>query len=145
MMIIKKLSRYFQRIGVDHETDVQRQALSFDVQTPQGEWQCLILVDTQKRANNGIGFYSTLPSRVPSSLRNHMALFLMYLNSDRLFGSFELDPHTGDLHFKTYVDFESRPFSEKAVEQNMLFNISIMQQHMTKLTQMIHQENITRA
>lgn len=135
--MIEQISNYFQRIGVEHETDINRQALFFDVETPQGAWQCLILVNKNKEMRSGVGFYSTLPTKVPRLLRNNMALFLMCLNNDRIFGNFELDPQTGDLHFKTYIDFENRGFSEKAVERNMLINISIMQQHMPKLTKMI--------
>lgn len=142
-MMIKKISRYFQRIGVDYITDPNRQALSFDVKTPEGEWQCLVLVgnktkDRTKKMHSGIGLYSTHPMKVPLTLRNQMAIFLMCLNSDRVFGNFELDPDSGDLHFKTYIDFENRSFSEKTVERNLLINISIMEQHLQKITKMIN-------
>lgn len=137
--MIEQISNYFKRIGVDHEKDKKRQAVYFDVATSVGTWQCLILVSRTKEVKSGVGvgFYSTLPTKVPDDLRNHMALFLMCLNNDRILGNFELDPKTGDLHFKTYIDFENRGFSEKAVERNMLINISIMQEHMPKLTKMI--------
>jgi hypothetical protein len=136
--MIKKLSTYLFRIGVDHEIDLKDKALTFDVDTPQGTWHCSILIDNNLYTKGGMGFYSTLPARVPIGLLNHMALFLMCLNNDRLFGNFELDPDTGDLHFKTYIDFENRVFSEKAVERNMLINISIMQKHMPRLMRMIN-------
>ncbi len=125
--MINKISNYFQRIGVEHETDIQNQALSFDVNTPQGLWHCSILIDVDIQSRGGVAFYSTLPTKVRPSLRLQMALFLMCLNNDRLFGNFELDPDTGAVHFKTYIDFENRGFSEKAIERNMLINISIMQ------------------
>ena len=142
-MMIKKISRYFQRIGVDYITDPNRQALSFDVKTPEGEWQCLVLVgnktkDRTKKMHSGVGLYSTHPMKVPLTLRNQMAIFLMCLNSDRVFGNFELDPDSGDLHFKTYIDFENRSFSEKTVERNLLINISIMEQHLQKISKMIN-------
>ncbi len=142
-MMIKKISRYFQRIGIDYITDPNRQALSFDVKTPEGEWQCLVLVgnktkDRSKKMHSGVGLYSTHPMKVPLTLRNQMAIFLMCLNSDRVFGNFELDPDSGDLHFKTYIDFENRSFSEKTVERNLLINISIMEQHLQKITKMIN-------
>jgi hypothetical protein len=141
--MIKKISRYFQRIGIDYITDPNRQALSFDVKTPEGEWQCLVLVgnktkDRSKKMHSGVGLYSTHPMKVPLTLRNQMAIFLMCLNSDRVFGNFELDPDSGDLHFKTYIDFENRSFSEKTVERNLLINISIMEQHLQKITKMIN-------
>jgi hypothetical protein len=142
-MMIKKISRYFQRIGVDYITDPNSQALSFDVKTPEGEWQCLLLVgnktkDCTKKMHSGVGLYSTHPMKVPLTLRKQMAIFLMCLNSDRVFGNFELDPDSGDLHFKTYIDFENRSFSEKTVERNLLINISIMEQHLQKITKMIN-------
>jgi hypothetical protein len=141
--MIKKISRYFQRIGIDYITDSNRQALSFDVKTPEGEWQCLVLVgnktkDQTKKMHSGVGLYSTHPMKVPLTLRKQMAIFLMCLNSDRVFGNFEMDPDSGDLHFKTYIDFENRSFSEKAVERNLLINISIMEQHLQKITKMIN-------
>ena len=134
----KKLSSYLLRIGVEHDVNMSDKALTFDVETPQGTWHCSILVDNNLPSQRGMGFYSTLPAKVPTDLLNHMALFLMCLNNDRLFGNFELDPETGDLHFKTYIDFENRAFSEKAVERNMLINISIMQKHMPRLMRMIN-------
>ena len=142
-MMIKKISRYFQRIGVDYITDPNRQAVSVDVKTPEGEWQCLVLVgnktkDRTKKMHSGVGLYSTHPMKVPLTLRNQMAIFLMCLNSDRVFGNFELDPDSGDLHFKTYIDFENRSFSEKTVERNLLINISIMEQHLQKISKMIN-------
>jgi len=141
--MIKKISNYFQRIGIDYITDPNQQALSFDVKTPEGEWQCLVLVGNKtknpsKKIHRGIGLYSTHPMKVPCTLRNQMAIFLMCLNSDRVFGNFELDPDSGDLHFKTYIDFENRTFSEKAVERNLLINISIMEQHLQKITKIIN-------
>lgn len=145
-MIIKKISRYFQRIGIDYISDPSRQALSFDVKTPEGQWQCLVLVgnktknptDKATKIHSGVGLYSTHPMKVPLTLRNQMAIFLMCLNSDRVFGNFELDPDSGDLHFKTYIDFENRSFSEKTVERNLLINISIMEQHLQKLSKMMN-------
>lgn len=135
--MIEQISNYLQRIGVDHEIDKKQCALYFDVSTSKGTWQCLILASRTKNMRNGVGFYSTLPTRVPQLLRNQMAMFLMCLNNDRILGNFELDPETGDLHFKTYIDFDHNGFSEKAVERNMLINISIMQEHIPKLTKMI--------
>ncbi len=136
--MIDKVSKYLHRIGVEHDIYTNEKALSFDVETPQGTWQCSVLVDKKAKTRNGIGFYSTLPVKVPIGLLNQMALFLMCLNNDRLFGNFELDPATGDIRFKTYLDFENRAFSEKAVERNMLINISIMQKYMPSLMKMIH-------
>lgn len=135
--MIKKISNYFTQIGVEHDIDVREQALSFDVDTPQGLWHCSILIGLDSHSEGGLGFYSTLPIKVPSTMRHQMALYLMCLNNDRLFGNFELDPETGALHFKTYIDFENRSFSEKAIERNMLINISIMQEYMPKLMKMI--------
>ena len=135
--MIKKISNYLQSIGVEHATDSKRKALSFDVKTPDGTWPCSILVDRNDLSSKVVGVYSTLPVKVPVDLLNHMALFLMCLNNDRLYGNFELDPDTGDLHFKTYLDFENRAFSEKAVEHNMICNISVMQKYMNRFMRMI--------
>ena len=135
--MIEQISNYLQRIGVEHGLDKKHHALYFDVSTSKGTWQCLILVCQNKDMPNGVGFYSTLPIQVPLLLRNQMAMFLMCLNNDRVLGNFELDTLTGDLHFKTYIDFGQHGFSEKVIERNMLLNISIMQEHLTKLTKMI--------
>jgi hypothetical protein len=136
--MIKKISDYLLKIGVEHATDIQRKALSFDVNTPDGTWPCSILVNRNDLSSKVVGVYSTLPVKVPVDLLNHMALFLMCLNNDRLYGNFELDPDTGDLHFKTYLDFENRAFSEKAVEHNMICNISVMQKYTNRFMRMIN-------
>lgn len=136
--MITKISAYFQRIGVEHELDTASQALSFDVNSPQGLWHCSVLVDISVQSQGGLAFYSTLPSKVQPALRNQVAMFLMCLNNDRLFGNFELDPKTGAVHFKTYIDFENSSFSEKAIERNMLINISIMQKHIPQILEIMN-------
>ncbi len=136
--MIKKISDYLMKIGVEHATDIKKKALSFNVDTPDGSWPCSILVNRSEQSSKVVGVYSTLPVKVPVDLLNHMALFLMCLNNDRLYGNFELDPDTGDLHFKTYLDFENRAFSEKAVEQNMICNISVMQKYTNRFMRMIN-------
>lgn len=141
----KKVIRYLERIGVDYQLDTKQNGLSFDVHTPEGEWKCTIIIASRKDARIGVAVYSTLPTIVPERKRYDVALFLMCLNNDRVFGNFELDPDTGNLHFKTYLEFQYKRFSEKDVEQNMLYNISIMQQHIPQLTQMITLEMVYRA
>ncbi len=143
--MIQQISNYFKRIGVDHAMDKEREALSFDVDTQTGSWQCLVLLHRQDRGRCSVGFYSTLPLQVPKSLRTDTALYLMCLNNARICGSFELDPQTGDLHFKTYTDFDSYHFSERVIERNMLVNISTMQEYMPRLMKMIERQQTQRA
>lgn len=143
--MIQQISNYFKRIGVDHVMDTQRDALSFDVTTGTGAWQCLVLLSRQDRGRWSVGFYSTLPLQVPKPLRTQTALYLMCLNNARICGSFELDPQTGDLHFKTYAEFDQRGFSERVIERNMLVNISTMQEHMSRLMKMIQSQQTQRA
>lgn len=142
IIMIQQISNYFKRIGVDHAMDTQRDALSFDVTTGTGTWQCLVLLGRQNRGCWSVGFYSTFPLQVPEHLRTQTALYLMCLNNARICGSFELDPQTGDLHFKTYADFDQRGFSERVIERNMLVNISTMQEYMPRLMKMIQGKQI---
>ena len=135
--MMEQISNYFKRIGVDHDLDPNRQALSFDVDTAAGAWQCLVLLKQDNRGRCSVGFYSTLPVKAPQSLRTQTALYLMCLNNARVCGNFELDLQTGDIHFKTYTDFEPHSFSERTIERNMLVNISTMQEHMPRLLKMI--------
>lgn len=146
--MIQQISNYFKRIGVDHTIDARRDALSFEVETGIGTWQCLVLLSRKERGRCSVGFYSTLPIQVPPHKRTQTALYLMCLNNARICGSFELDPQTGDLHFKTYTDFDPHGFSERVIERNMLVNISTMQEYMPRLMKMIksqHEQQTQRA
>lgn len=138
--MLKKISNYLHRIQIEHQVDRKQDTLSFAVSSPQGSWQCSILLERNKRKVQGFGFYSTIPQAVPLNQRTDMALFLMCLNNNRIFGNFEIDLKTGDIHFKTYIDCEQSTFSERSFDRTMLVNVSIMQQHLPDLLQFIKQE-----
>lgn len=128
------LIKYLRRIKIPFTIEAPNSALYFNINTPEGQWKCSIIMDHYTK---GLGFYSTLPSTVPPNLRTRVALYLMALNNNRLFGNFELDLKTGDVHFKTYIDCESVGLSERLLDRTMLVNITTMQQALPKLTKLI--------
>ncbi|MCP4439387.1 MAG: YbjN domain-containing protein [Aureispira sp.] len=128
------LIKYLRRIKIPFTVEAPNSVLYFNINTPEGLWKCTVILDHHTK---GLGFYSTLPSTVPPNLRTRVALYLMALNNNRLFGNFELDLKTGDVHFKTYVDCESVGLSERILDRTMLVNITTMQQYLPKLMSLL--------
>ena len=129
------IEKYLQRIGVEYNLRNQNKAIDFEVEAPEGKWSCLMLL----YGKTGIGFYSVLPTIVPASQRAEMAMYLMWLNNERVFGNFELDLETGEIRFKTYIDCESSPLNERILDRTMLINVATMQKYMPKIIGQIRQ------
>jgi hypothetical protein len=132
--IIKK---YLERIGVEYQTREQGAVIDFEVEAPQGQWNCMLLL----HGRSGIGFYSVLPFVVPESQRAELALHLMWLNNERVFGNFELDLVSGEIRFKTYIDCEGTALNERMLDRTMLINVATMQKYLPKLRHQIRQLN----
>lgn len=129
------IEKYLQRIGVEYTIGSNQRTFSFEVQAPQGQWNCLLLL----HGRAGIGFYSVLPFIVPQNQRAEIALYLMWLNNERVFGNFELDLETGEIRFKTYIDCESAPLNERMLDRTMLINVATMQKYLPQIMGQIRQ------
>ena len=135
--MLKIIKKYLQRIGVEYSTSNNNRTFSFEVEAPQGKWNCLLLL----HGRTGIGFYSILPFIVPQTQRAEIALYLMWLNNERVFGNFELDLETGEIRFKTYIDCESSPLNERMLDRTMLINVATMQKYLPQILGQIRQVN----
>ena len=120
------MSLYLEKIGVEHSTDLASSSLSFEVETSVGDAPCFFIFDGAK----GVALYSCLPAKVPSHKMTEMALYITCLNNNRLFGCFEMDLKTGNIFFRTYIDFNNKRLSTKTIERNMSINLSVMQEYL---------------
>lgn len=127
------IKKYLQRIGIEYNILQAGRALDFQVDSPEGQWACLISV----YESTGVGIYSLLPENIEKSQRSHLALFITMLNNERLLGNFEMDLRSGDLRFKTYLDCSVDTLSELQLEKALLVNLSAMQKHLPQFRQLI--------
>ena len=126
--------KYLCRLGINYEVQDKTTAFDFQINSTVGKWNCLLSLQSAA----GIGFYSTLLAPVPRQKHPQMALFLMYLNNQQLFGNFELDLKTGDVRFKTYLDLEAQDFAEHLLDRTMLRNVTTMERYFPQIMQIIH-------
>ncbi len=129
--------KYLERIGVEYSLRNNQKVIDFEVAAPEGQWNCMLLL----HGRSGIGFYSVVPFPVPEAERAEIALYLMWLNNERIFGNFELDLETGEIRFKTYIDCESNELNERMLDRTMLINVATMQKYLPKLRKQIRQLN----
>ena len=122
--MFEKLSKYLVRIGIDYEVIEDGKAIDFEVTSTLGSWNCLLSLHEKI----GLGCYSTILTPVPRKKYSQMALYLMYLNNNQIFGNFELDFKTGDVRFKTYLDCNDAELTERLIDRTMLRNVKTMQQ-----------------
>jgi Putative bacterial sensory transduction regulator len=131
--MFERLMKYLCKLGIDYEVQEKTTTFDFQIHSTVGKWNCLLSLQTAA----GIGFYSTLLSPVPRQKHSQMALFLMYLNNQQLFGNFELDLKTGDVRFKTYLDLETCDFSEHLLDRTMLRNVTTMERYFPQIMNLI--------
>jgi hypothetical protein len=133
--MLQIIEKYLQRIGVEYSIRDNDKVFDFEVQAPEGQWNCMLLL----HGRAGIGFYSVLPIVVQEQQRAEVALYLMWLNNERVFGNFELDLETGEVRFKTYIDCECNPLTERMLDRTMLINVATMQKYLPKIIGEIRQ------
>ena len=131
--MFERLMKYLCRLGIDYDVQENSQVFDFQVRSTVGKWNCLLSL----QSTAGICFYSTLFTAVPRSKQQQMALFLMYLNNQQLFGNFELDFKTSDVRFKTYLDLDNNDFNEKLLDRVMFRNVSTMEKHFDQIMKFI--------
>ena len=109
--------------------------IKIDAEGEKGNWQtfCKCLEDEKRFA-----YYSLCPSIVPKENISLMAEVLTRINYGLKVGNFEMDYDTGEIHFKTYVDFHSDEIPTEALAQCMYINILTFDQYFQTLLKFIH-------
>lgn len=139
--MFKMVQKYLERIAVPYQIRENKQVFDFEVDAPEGHWACMLLLC----GRSGIAFYSVLPFKVPEENRSELALYLMQINNERIFGNFELDQQTGEVRFKTYIDTEAQQLSERMLDRCLLINVSCMQKFLPRIKSKIKQYNAQAA
>ncbi|MEG0564600.1 MAG: YbjN domain-containing protein [Anaerovorax sp.] len=112
-----------------------RGLFKIDANSENGSWQtfCKIFEEEERFC-----YYSLFPASVPKEKIPYLAEVLTRINYGLKIGNFEMDYDTGELHFKTYVDFYGEEDLRKAVGQCIYANLVSLDRYFTKLMQAIH-------
>ncbi len=94
-------------------------------QCAAGAWKCVIEILSDSEAS----IYSIFPMTVPPKQRHDVAMYLMQLNCQRVFGRFELDLDSGEIKFKTHIDCTHVPFSDKILDKTLFINMATVQKY----------------
>lgn len=109
--------------------------IKIDADSENGTWQTFCkIMEEEKR----FCYYSLCPVNVPADRIPYMAQVLTRINYGLKVGNFEMDYDTGEVHFKTYVDFYGEEDVKKAVSQCIYANIMCFDRYFPKLLHAIH-------
>lgn len=97
----------------------------FDIENLDGNWKCQIVL----KGNAGINIFAVFPDCIPQDELAESALYLMWLNRERVFGNFELDLKTNQILFKTYIDCENIHFNERVLDRTLFINTATMHKY----------------
>ena len=88
--------------------------IKIDADSQNGTWQtfCKILEEEKRFC-----YYSLCPVNAPKEKIPYMAEVLTRINYGLKVGNFEMDYETGEIHFKTYVDFFGEEDEKPALAQ----------------------------
>ena len=109
--------------------------IKIDADSQNGTWQtfCKILEEEKRFC-----YYSLCPVNAPKEKIPYMAEVLTRINYGLKVGNFEMDYETGEIHFKTYVDFFGEEDEKPALAQCIYANIMSFDNYFPKLLQAIH-------
>lgn len=116
--------------------------IKIDADSSNGTWQtfCKILEDEKRFC-----YYSLCPVNVPVDKIPYLAEVLTRINYGLKVGNFEMDYDTGEIHFKTYVDFYGEEDEKRAVTQCIYANTMTFDSYFSKILQAIHGETRNEA
>jgi hypothetical protein len=98
----------------------------FEAESEGGPWKCRIKIC----ANSAVSIYAVFPIIVPASQRPDSAMYLMWLNKERVFGNFELDLYSGEIKFKTFIDCENAIFTDRILDRTLFINMATVQKYL---------------
>lgn len=101
--------------------------LKVDVEGSNGNWAsfCKCLEEQCQFL-----YYSVCPSRVPEGKRKQMALALTRMNYGFKIGNFEMDLDSGEIHFKTSIQFSEEIEMRSLIRQVIISNILAMDEYL---------------
>lgn len=111
-----------------------RGMIKIEASSENGTWQTFCkALDEEKR----FCYYSLCPVNAAKDRIPYMAEVLTRINYGLKVGNFEMDYDTGEIHFKTYVDFYGEEDVKKAVGQCIYGNIMCFNNYFPKLLKAI--------
>ncbi|QZY54480.1 YbjN domain-containing protein [Crassaminicella profunda] len=111
--------------------------IKIDVDGQNGNWTTLgKCLEEEER----FLFYSICPSKVKKEKTLLMAELLTRINYGLKIGNFEMDFDTGEIHFKTSIDFAGDFDKEEMIEQAMSTNLLTMDEYFSVIMKVIHSD-----
>ncbi|MCI8660582.1 MAG: YbjN domain-containing protein [Lachnospiraceae bacterium] len=106
-----------------------------DADSRHGTWQTFCrIMEEEKR----FCYYSLCPVNVPKEKIPYLGEVLTRMNYGLKVGNFEMDYETGEIHFKTYLDFTGQEKEKPAIAQCIYSNIVTFDHYFPKLMEAIH-------
>jgi hypothetical protein len=126
MNMMELISNYLKNEGWSFSQVAGRNALEFDYQGQYSSWTCYALA---KPEYDECSFFSVYPDNI--SKANHAAIveYITRANYGLPVGNFEMDWDSGELRFKTSLDFEGDRLSEILLNRLVKTNLFLMDKY----------------
>ncbi len=114
-----------------------QETLQLSFQGASEVWRCYAHV---RQEGTQCAFYSVLPEQVPLEKRAGAAEYITRANYGLIVGNFEMSWDTGEIRFKTSLDFEDDRLSLALVHQLVESNVSLMDMYLPGLQAVLSDE-----
>ena len=132
-----KIADCVKEIAADNDWAYQEASdlIKIDAEGSHGTWQtfCKCLEEEGRFC-----YYSLCPAITPKSNMSYTMEVITRINYGMKIGNFEMDCDTGEIHYKTYVDFFDGVINKEAVAQCMYINIVTFNEYYEKLMKAMH-------
>lgn len=109
--------------------------IKIDAEGKRGNWQTFCkCIEEEGR----FCYYSLCPGVTPKENIPYMSEVITRINYGMKIGNLEMDCDTGEIHFKTYVDFFDANIQKEAIAQCMYINIIIFNEYYENIMRAIY-------
>ncbi len=112
---------------------LDEQLIRLRFQSRGGHWIGLIHTN---EADGLCAIYSVLPTAVPVHQRREISEYLMHINYDLVYGSFEMDQADGEVRFRTTM-FNGHALTSSVFGMIFAEHLKVMEQYLPDIQQMI--------
>jgi hypothetical protein len=130
--LFENLLDYFGRDDWPVEKVPGQTALQLNIHTDTLAWTCFAQALEEEEQ---FAFFSIVPVLVPPESRAVVAEYLHRANFNLILGNFEMDMDTGEVRFKTSIDFEGDELSFELFRPVVYANLSMMERYLPGLLQ----------
>jgi hypothetical protein len=132
--LVERIRADLVDFGIKLDESEDPSVLAFEAGGTPGTWHCYVWVRDRE---SQVIVHGVAPWAVPEPAREAVALYLTRANYGLVLGNFELDLDSGELRFKTSIDFGGGDLALEQVRRLVAANLRAMERYLPGVIEVV--------